>query len=177
MKLNRILIPLDGSALAESALGKATELAGDGGATLMLLRAAEARSLPGVDPTEAQVEVVREAEEYLAGVTARLSTQGIKSVETSVWYGSAASAIVEAARLRKADMIVMSTHGRSGLGRLILGSVAESVLRGTTTPILLLRAAEAPLETPPGAEQARPSRRGEPPAGAGLGARGEAVHV
>ena len=177
MKLNRILIPLDGSALAESALGKATELAGDGTATLMLLRAAEARSLPGVDPTEAQVEVVREAEEYLMGVAARLATEGIKRVETSVWYGPSASAIIDAARLRKADLIVMSTHGRSGLGRLILGSVAESVLRGTTTPILLLRAAEAPVETPPGAEQARPSRQGTPPVAAGLGARGEAAHV
>ena len=177
MKRNRILIPLDGSALAESALCKAMELAGDGTATLMLLRAAEARSLPGVDPTEAQVEVVREAEEYLAGVTARLATQGMKNVETSVWYGPAASAIVDAARLRKADLIVMSTHGRSGMGRLILGSVAESVLRGTTTPILLLRAAEAPVARPPGVEQARPSRQGEPPAAAGRGAHEEAAHV
>jgi hypothetical protein len=47
-------------------------------------------------------------------------------------------------------LIVMSTHGRSGIGRLILGSVAESVLRGTTTPILLLRAAGAPVERPQG---------------------------
>ena len=52
------------------------------------------------------------------------------------------SAIVEAAQLRGADLIVMSTHGRSGLGRLILGSVAEAVLRSTTTPILLVRASE-----------------------------------
>ncbi len=147
MKLNRILVPLDGSALAESAVGKALELA-DGSATLMLLRAAEAHTLPGMDPTEAQVQVVSEAEAYLADVAARLTAQGVKSVETSVWYGSADSAIVDAARLRKVDLIVMSTHGRSGLGRLILGSVAESVLRGTTTPILLLRAPEAPIETP-----------------------------
>ena len=82
----------------------------------------------------------------------------IKGVETSVWYGPAAAAILDAARLRKADMIVMSTHGRSGLGRLILGSVAESVLRGTTTPILLLRAPEAPVEPPPGTSQARPTK-------------------
>jgi nucleotide-binding universal stress UspA family protein len=66
---------------------------------------------------------------------------------------------VEAARLRGADLIVMTTHGRSGLGRLILGSVAESVLRGTTTPILLLRVPEAPVETPPGrAEQSTGAR-------------------
>ena len=158
MKLNRILVPLDGSVLAESAIAKAREVAGDRSTTLMLLRAAEAHSLPGTDPTEAQVEVVREAEDYLAAVAARLTAQGIPSVETSVWYGPAASAIVDAARLRKADLIVMSTHGRSGLGRLILGSVAESVLRGTTTPILLLRAPEAPVEAPPGVSQARPPK-------------------
>ena len=158
MKLNKILVPLDGSALAESAIGKAVEVAGDRSVTLMLLRAAEAHTLPGMDPTEAQVEVVREAEEYLGTVAARLKEQGMKGVETSVWYGPAAAAILDAARLRKADLIVMSTHGRSGLGRLILGSVAESVLRGTTTPILLLRAPEAPVEAPPGTSQARPSK-------------------
>jgi nucleotide-binding universal stress UspA family protein len=155
MKLNKILIPLDGSALAESAIAKALEVAGDRKTTLMLVRAAEAHTLPGLDPTEAQVEVVREAEEYLSAVAARLKEQGAENVETSVWYGPAAPAIVDAARLRKADLIVMSTHGRSGLGRLILGSVAESVLRGTTTPILLLRAPEAPIETPSGTGVAR----------------------
>ena len=155
MKLNKILVPLDGSTLAESAIAKAVEVAGGRPVTLMLLRAAEAHTLPGMDPTEAQVEVVREAEEYLATVAAGLKGQGIKAVETSVWYGPAAAAILDAARLRKADMIVMSTHGRSGLGRLILGSVAESVLRGTTTPILLLRAPEAPVEAPTGTSQAR----------------------
>ena len=85
------------------------------------------------------MEIVREAEEYLAAVATRLKEHGTNRVETSVWYAPAASAIVEAARLKNTDLIVMSTHGRSGLGRLILGSVAESVLRGTTIPILLLR--------------------------------------
>jgi len=158
MRFEKILVPLDGSALAESALARAADLASAGDATLMLVRAAEAHTLPGVDPTEAQVEVVQEAEEYLGAVAARLQREGLKKVETSVWYGPAASAIVEAARLRKADLVVMSTHGRSGLGRLILGSVAESVLRGTTTPILLLRAQEAPVEAPAGTSRARPTQ-------------------
>jgi nucleotide-binding universal stress UspA family protein len=153
MSFNKILVPLDGSALAESALGRAASLAAKNG-TLVLMRAAEAHTLPGADPTEAQVEVVRDAEEYLASVAARLATNGSPRVETSVWYGPAASAIVDAARLRKADLIVMSTHGRSGLGRLIMGSVAESVLRGTTAPILLLRAETAPVAAP---EEAAPA--------------------
>ncbi len=160
MKPERILVPLDGSLLAEGAIQTAAGLAREGGAALVLLRAAEAHTLPGADPTDAQVAVVREAEEYLTAVAARLGEEGVKGVETSVWYGSPATAIIEAARLQKVDLIVMTTHGRSGLGRLILGSVAESVLRGTTTPILLLRAPGAPLEAPKGAGQARPSREG-----------------
>lgn len=160
MKPERILVPLDGSLLAEGAIQTAAGLARESGAALLLLRAAEAHTLPGADPTDAQVAVVREAEEYLTAVAARLGEEGIKGVETSVWYGSPATAIIEAARLQKGDLIVMTTHGRSGLGRLILGSVAESVLRGTTTPILLLRAPGAPLEAPKGAGQARPSREG-----------------
>ena len=157
MQIRKILIPLDGSVLAEAAIAKATEVAGLD-TTLILLRAVEAHALPGVDPTGAQVEIVREAEEYLAAMATRLREQGVERVETSVWYGPAASTIVEAARLRKADLIAMSTHGRSGLGRLILGSVAESVLRGTATPILLMRVPGAPVEAPKGAGLARPSK-------------------
>ena len=74
----------------------------------------------------------------------------IKNVRCSVWYGAPASAIVDAAALNHVDLIVMATHGRSGLGRVVMGSVAESVLRGTTTPILLLRDTQAPLEVPVG---------------------------
>jgi nucleotide-binding universal stress UspA family protein len=135
MKAERILVPLDGSPLAERALPNALELLSDGpGATLILLRAAEARTLPGVDPIEAQVAVIQEAESYLDAVADRLREQGIKEVVTSVWYSSAAKAIVEAAQVRRVDLIVMSTHGRSGLGR------ALRVLRRTRTPILLVSA-------------------------------------
>lgn len=158
MKVEKILVPLDGSALAESAVATAVEMARPGLASLMLVRAAEAHTFPGADPIDAQVAVVREAEIYLAGVAERLKQQGLTKVETSVWYGPAAAGIVDAARARKADLIVMTTHGRGGLGRLILGSVAESVLRGTTTPILLLRAPEAPIEAPEGMGQARPAK-------------------
>jgi nucleotide-binding universal stress UspA family protein len=154
MKLDTILVPVDGSALAEVALPRALELAEVSGARMLLLRAAQAHTLPGVDPIEAQVKVVREAEAYLADVKERLTGRGGVKVETSVWYGPAAYAIVEAARRYKVDQIVMTTHGRSGLGRLLLGSVAESVLRGTATPILLLRTEGAAVQTPSG--EARP---------------------
>jgi nucleotide-binding universal stress UspA family protein len=147
MKIKTILVPLDGSLLAELALAPAIDLARDKGAKLVLLRAAEAHTTVA-DPTEAQVAVVREAEEYLAGVRTRVLEDGLDDIETSVWYGPPAEAIVEAARYRLADLIVMSSHGRSGLGRLVLGSVAERVLRATPTPILLIRAGGAPLDAP-----------------------------
>jgi nucleotide-binding universal stress UspA family protein len=141
MKAERILVPLDGSPLAERALPNAIELLSDGpGATLILLRAAEARILPGMDPIETQVAVIHEAESYLDAVADRLREQSISEVVTTVWYSSAPKAIVEAAQVRRVDLIVMSTHGRSGLERALRGSVAESVLRRTRTPILLVSA-------------------------------------
>ena len=155
MKIDKVLVPLDGSTLAEQALTKALDLAEGSEPVFLLLRAAEASTWPGVNPTEAQIRVVHEAEQYLDAVQARLAAKGFRKVETSVWYGPPASAIVEAARVANADLVVMTTHGRSGLGRLILGSVAEAVLRGTSTPILLLRAAGAPLEPPVGVAEER----------------------
>ena len=150
MKINKVLIPLDGSTVAEEALMQALDLTRGRESTLVLVRAAESSTWPGMDLIGEQVRVVREAEEYLGAVKADLAAKGLQRVETSVWYGPPASAIVEAARVGKVDLIVMTTHGRSGLGRLVLGSVAEAVLRGTTTPILLHRSDGAPLQAPSG---------------------------
>jgi nucleotide-binding universal stress UspA family protein len=159
MKVGKILVPLDGSALAEAALPKAVELAKESPtASVLLVRAAEASMLAGRDPIEAQVVVVHEAEEYLEAVAAQLRAEGVKDVSTSVWYGPPAPAVVEAAQVAKPDMIIMSTHGRSGLGRLFLGSVAETVLRATHTPILLLRPEGAPVEQLTGMVEARTGR-------------------
>jgi len=148
MNAKTILVPLDGSILAEAALAPAVEFARNNGAKLVLLRAAEAHALPMADPTAAQVEAVSRADEYLAEVRGRVTRVGAANVEISVWYGSPAEAIVEAAQYRKADLIVMSSHGRSGLGRLVLGSVAETVLRATAVPILLIRPGNAPVDAP-----------------------------
>ena len=147
MKTSKILVPLDGSELAESALADAVDLvAADG--VVVLVRAAEAHVLPGMDTIRAQIDVVAEAEQYLSTLKAELEGRGIRNLETLVWYGPPAASIIDAARAYKADLIVMSTHGRSGVGRLICGSVAESVLRGTTIPIFLRRPPEAPVELP-----------------------------
>ena len=161
MKADKILIPLDGSEMAEAAIAPALEMA-QAGSSLILMRAADARILPGTDAIDAQVQAVREAEDYLAGVKAKLEKAGTKGVETHVWYGPAAPAVVEAARVQKIDLIVMSTHGRSGLGRIIFGSVAESVLRGTRVPIFLVRPPDAPVEPPAGQGEAWPAEKTSP---------------
>jgi len=156
MTFDKILVPLDGSLLAEAALPKAVELIGSNAeATLILLRAAAATTVPGVDPIGAQVAVVREAEDYLEAVAARLRRNALASVRTSVWYGAAASSILEAARMAEPDVIMMSTQGRNGVRRRIRGSVAESVLRGSRTPVFLITANAPRGEAPAGPAGAR----------------------
>jgi nucleotide-binding universal stress UspA family protein len=161
MTFSKILIPLDGSRLAEVALPKAKELvSGNPDATLVLLRAAEATTFPGVDLIDAQVTVVRDAEHYLEGVAEGLRASGVATVETSVWYGAAAPGILETARRTKPDLIVMSTHGRRGINRLIAGSVAESVLRAARTPIFLIRVEDMPAAEMAAARARAPEREG-----------------
>ena len=156
MTISKILVPLDGSDLAEAALETAIDLLTEQPtATLVLLRAAEAPTSAGPDRSEEKSRAVHEAECYLNGVVAGLREGGITRVKTSVWYGPAAPTIVEAAEIEKIDLIVMSSHGRGGVGRLIFGSVAESVLHGTRTPILLVRDISAPVSPPQGATEIR----------------------
>jgi nucleotide-binding universal stress UspA family protein len=156
MKTKTILIPLDGSEMAEAALADARQLSGPE-STLVLVRAASALALPGTEMMDAQIYAVQEAEAYLDDLKTKLEAEGVRGVDVHVWYGPAAAAIVDGARLYGADLIVMSTHGRSGFGRVVFGSVAESVLRGTTVPILLVRPSDAPIATMPGREHAAPA--------------------
>ena len=146
MKVDRVLVPLDGSALAESALPTAIETLSDRpGATLILMRAAEMTSLPEMDVTDVQVAAMSEAQSYLKGVADRLRDGGLsRIITTCVWYSSAAHAIVEAAKKRRANLIVMSRRFRSRLGRMNTSSVTESVVRRSPTPVLLVAPAAGP---------------------------------
>jgi nucleotide-binding universal stress UspA family protein len=136
---SRILVPLDGSELAQVALPHAVHLAALFQAELILLRVAYAPAYPGSDPVTAQHAVVAESDIYLKAVATSLSAQGF-TLHTSVRYGNAAEEIIAFASQESVALIVMATHGRSGVGRWLLGSTAERVLRGTTVPILLVRA-------------------------------------
>jgi nucleotide-binding universal stress UspA family protein len=135
----RILVPLDGSPLAEKILPEVVELATLHTSEVILLRVALAHTFPGADQTEAQVRAVEEAEGYLADVRQRLAAGKIQ-VSSAVRYGHAAEEILDHAQSRSVGLIAMSTHGRSGLRRWVLGSVAEAVLRAAPVPVLLLRA-------------------------------------
>ncbi|MGD8370565.1 MAG: universal stress protein [Syntrophobacterales bacterium] len=136
-----IMIPLDGSKLAEAILPEIEKVASCMRARLILLRVCRAHVFPGKDPTTAEVEVVREAEEYLNDIAAQLTARGLE-VEVHVRYGDVAEEILTHSRRNDIDLISMSTHGRSGLGRWLLGSVAEKILRHSEKPVLLLRAEE-----------------------------------
>ncbi len=138
----RIVVPLDGSELGERALGPAAALAGAFGAQLVLLRAVPfvigSMGIPGLDATVAvglDAALAEAASEYLGALSDRYPGS-----VAAVRRGDAGSAIVEFAKSEGADLVVMSTHGRSGLARWTLGSVAGYVLGATRTPTLLVPA-------------------------------------
>jgi nucleotide-binding universal stress UspA family protein len=135
---SKILVPLDGSKLAEGILPQVEWLAKIHNGEVTLLRVALAHSFPGADPTQHQVNVVREAEDYLAKVEANMKSVGVK-VKSVVRYGHDAQEILDHAKERDVDLIAMSTHGRTGLTQFILGSVANKIIHHATVPILLCR--------------------------------------
>ena len=137
--LKKILCPLDGSALAETALDYAAELSIPTGAKLLLVRVASSHTLPGVDARERKEGAIWEAEDYLTRTAARLIERGY-ACEAIAPYGRADECIVEQARMSAADLIVMTTHGRTGPGRLLFGSVAEAVVSNSPVPVLVMRA-------------------------------------
>jgi nucleotide-binding universal stress UspA family protein len=134
----RILVTLDGSKCAENIIPKVAELASNLKEGICLLRVASAYTFPGVDPTDTEVKVVREAEEYLQGWESTLKAKGF-DVDAHVRYGDDAEEILDHAAQKEIDLIAMSTHGHKGIKRLLLGSVAERVLRHAPKPVFLAR--------------------------------------
>jgi nucleotide-binding universal stress UspA family protein len=142
---NKILVPLDGSALAEQALIPASRIAEQFGAELLLLRVVTPeRALAGLAHLTARAEgqaasaarpLMEEAEAYLASLS--LPAAGLYT-RALVLAGAPPELIIATAAEAGADLIVMSTHGRAGLLRLLYGSVAEAVLRGAAVPVLLV---------------------------------------
>ena len=153
----RILVPSDFSELSGMALEFGQELAERVGASLHLLHVIEDPFAAGAIPSEVYVPdvpalraaLVTEAEAQLAGLVPDRVRDALR-VTIDVKVGKAASAICEAAATTPCDLIVMGTHGRTGVAHLFLGSVAEKVVRTAPCPVLTIRgetrAREDPLE-------------------------------
>ncbi len=122
----RILVPLDGSAGAESILGAVLPLAQKTSLELTLL---------GVVPKDTSL---RPTETYLAKAGKLLQTEGIDGT-TKTCIGNPVAAILKHARPEKTDLLAMATHGRSGLKRVVMGSVAEEIVRRSEVPLLISR--------------------------------------
>ena len=145
--IDTLLVPLDGSALAESALAHVEPLARAMGVKISLVQvittptmaypAAEGYSY---DP-QTTTNLERAAAGYLRERQAELEGKGLQ-VETTVKNGYPAAHIIDLAAENEGSLIVMSSHGRSGLGRWIMGSVADRVLRASHSPVLLIRPQE-----------------------------------
>lgn len=141
-----ILVPLDGSALAARALPFAGRVARAAGAELVLFRASPEGDVPptrGEVGGERRTSATKASSEKAADLTAAAERLRREGVSATTWIGSgpAAASILAAVREIGVDLIVMSTHGRSGLGRWIYGSVADEVMRLATVPLLLVPAA------------------------------------
>lgn len=140
----KIAVPLDGSALAEQALPYAVRLANRLNTQLLLLRVVEVSPLLS-DTVEAEVEVIRVAESYLAEVCRVLADRSLElniepeRVQTLAVYGERAREITQVSGIEDIDLIVMTTHGRNWLSRLLLSSIAGRVVQHAAIPVLLIR--------------------------------------
>ena len=137
----KILVPLDGSALSERAITIAAAVARNSAATIHLLQAVIAPVYPlpiymRGDQAVYEHRAIAAAANYLRGIRQQLHDSGVKDVTISTPAADATTAISAAAH--DCDLIVMSTHGRTGLRRTILGSVADAVVRGSHLPVLLV---------------------------------------
>ena len=161
----RILVPLDGSERAERSIQVAAHMARKASGCVILVRIVETpveywSSLSQV-PTASLVETaieseIDESERYLATLAASPLLAGI-TVQTVTLFGQVAPSILSAANTYTADIIVISSHGYTGMKRWVMGSVAEKIARHATIPVLILRDGGS-LPVVQHAESSRPTR-------------------
>jgi len=142
-----ILVPLDGSSLAECVLPHVEGLArGSQVKRVIFVRVVEPFHLPTGDypideervkKIEAEHKLL--AEKYVKEIANQAKYGGVR-VESAVLYGRVPESLAEFAEKQKADLIVIATHGRSGVSRWVWGSVADRILRSSCVPVLMVRA-------------------------------------
>jgi nucleotide-binding universal stress UspA family protein len=151
-RISRILVPVDFSDGSNLAVAHARDLALTYGARIDLLHVVEEVLYPstyGVEPVELPTdEVVANVENALAGLARE--EIGIEHVVVEARVGYAPATIREYADERESDLIVIATHGRSGLDRVLMGSVTENVVRRATQPVFVVKPnAKSLVQTPP----------------------------
>ena len=151
----KILLTNDGSDVADLAINHAATVAKGVNAPVVVVQVIDSvgqmmsRMTPMIEPMPAGELTVEIAEEAVDGqrgaaqvnldrVKALLAAQGIANVSTTIVEGSAGDAVLEVAKAEGADLIVMATHGRTGLGRALMGSVADHVVRNSKNEAVLL---------------------------------------
>jgi len=145
----RILVPIDGSGPSRMGLERAIALAKNQKARLRLMHVVDENSVvqgmePNMNVGDLLDSLVAEGRTILAAAAAIAKKHGVKAetVLYEVLIGRVADRIVREAAKWHADVIVMGTHGRRGIGRLVMGSDAENVLRQSPVPVLLVRGAK-----------------------------------
>ena len=152
----KILVPLDGSKLAECALAHVkTIAAGCHVSEVVILRVVEpnpavsealSEGVTGYDELNNQMQQV--AENYLTGITFKFRQESGADVHSALAYGFAANEILAYAAKNNIDLIIMTTHGRSGVSRWLFGSVAERVSHHSTVPVLIVTPSGCRSEIP-----------------------------
>jgi len=152
----KIMLTNDGSEVAALAISHAATVAKGAGAPVVVVQVVDSvaqlisRMTPMIEPVpsgEMTVELAEDieraqreaADANLAQVKGQLEAQGVQDVTTHIATGPAGDAIIDAASELGCDLIVMATHGRSGIGRVLLGSVADHVVRHASQAVLLVR--------------------------------------
>lgn len=141
---NQILVPLDGSELAEMALPHAESLARKYDATLVLLSVVTppvitGRGAKAMELFEEQIDtLMQEADGYLDKLKGRLAEKQIKT-DTYTKIGPVVKSILEFADNASIDLVIIASHGRSGLGRFFFGSVAAGILNRIGQPLMVIR--------------------------------------
>ena len=149
VRLESVIVPLDESTMAEEALPHVVHIA-----KALRLKVTPVRVTPTVDAyyryaeyasgnwDSVAMQVDDQAASYLNVIRQKLLGQGVPLVEERLLHGPPAMAIVDLARETRNNLVIMTTHGRSGLGRWVLGSVADRVVQNSGDPVLVIRAEE-----------------------------------
>jgi nucleotide-binding universal stress UspA family protein len=151
LNLTSILVSIDFSKGSKKALQYAIPFARQFNAGIILLNVVQPHYVTGefgaVDFPVFEADMQKNSAKQLSGLAAK-GVRGLVPVKTVVRTGSPVNEIVDAAKELKADLIILSTHGRTGLGHVLLGSVAENVVRHASCPVLVVREHEREFVPP-----------------------------